>query len=118
MRECPDFAEKGSCPNTKCKLPHVIRASHRRAAAAAAKESVPKSPSTVTVPDNDGLVSDSSSTEHQRPPNANQSNIGDEYISLTFHESGESEEEDDDDEDGSDEEDLDDDADVGLEVVA
>jgi len=117
VRECPDFAEKGSCPNIKCKLPHVIRASHRRAAAAATKEDASNGAGMAI--DSDGLVSDTSSTE-QRPPDPTQNNIGDEYISLTFHESGESEEEDGEDEDeGSGEEDQDDDdVDGSLQVVA
>ncbi|KLO12712.1 hypothetical protein SCHPADRAFT_829126 [Schizopora paradoxa] len=118
VRECPDFAEKGTCPNNKCKLPHVIRASHRRVAAAA-NGGATKSNGSFSATNDDGLVSDTSSTEQQRPSNVNQSNIGDEYISLTFHESGESEEEEDDDDDeGSDEEDQDGDVDDGLEVVA
>ncbi|KAF8317746.1 uncharacterized protein EI90DRAFT_3002597 [Cantharellus anzutake] len=28
VRECPDFATSGSCPNSRCKLPHIIRAKH------------------------------------------------------------------------------------------
>lgn len=35
MHECPDFDKDGSCPNLKCKLPHIERAGRRRAAAAA-----------------------------------------------------------------------------------
>jgi hypothetical protein len=34
--ECPEYAEKGTCTNKKCKLQHVEHAGRRRAAAAAA----------------------------------------------------------------------------------
>jgi hypothetical protein len=30
VRECPDFAEKGTCETKGCKLPHVIRANRNR----------------------------------------------------------------------------------------
>ncbi len=96
----------------------MIRASHRRAAAAAATKEDASNSAGMAI-DSDGLVSDTSSTE-QRPPDAMQNNIGDEYISLTFHESGESEEEDGEDEDeGSGEEDkMTTDVDGSLQVVA
>jgi hypothetical protein len=34
--ECPDYDEKGTCTNKKCKLPHIEHAGRKRAAAAAA----------------------------------------------------------------------------------
>jgi len=37
VRECPDFAATGTCPLKGCRLPHVIRAQHKR---------------TITEPDN------------------------------------------------------------------
>ncbi|EJD07700.1 uncharacterized protein FOMMEDRAFT_150244 [Fomitiporia mediterranea MF3/22] len=100
VRECPDFAEKGECPNPRCKLPHVIRANRRRADAA------------VTVAPSVPVEKVSEQSETVYGDNAN---IGDEYISLTFHESEESEgnhDDDDDSEEGESGEDEDADADA------
>lgn len=30
VRECPDFAATGTCPTKGCRLPHVIRAQHKK----------------------------------------------------------------------------------------
>ncbi|KAH8108338.1 hypothetical protein DFH11DRAFT_1634500 [Phellopilus nigrolimitatus] len=101
VRECPDFAEKGTCPNPKCKLPHVIRANQRRAGMSStmATGKVARPSIVANATPSEQSTSD---TELQGPRgdlSGNDTQIGDEYISLTFHESEESEEEDDDDND-------------------
>ena len=57
VRECPDFAEKGTCSNRACKLPHVIRANRgRKTATTAKKEDETKGmnvDSSLTVPSTD-----------------------------------------------------------------
>ena len=92
VRECPDFAEKGSCPNRRCKLPHVIRASQRRAETATQSATSPPPPST-------NASEEVSASEIIYGDDAN---IGDEFISLTFHESESDEEGDEEESDGSD----------------
>ena len=90
VRECPDFAESGECPNKFCKLPHVIRANRaRKPTSAPAPAVVPA----ATVPTADDVISDVA------PPvlTVKDSQLGDEYISLTFNESEEDEESSDDD---------------------
>ncbi|KDQ61705.1 hypothetical protein JAAARDRAFT_31166 [Jaapia argillacea MUCL 33604] len=115
VRECPDFAEKGACQTKGCKLPHVIRANRNRKPAASASSSSVKQPQTglaasVTVSqkvDSDSSVATDSPSSFQPAVSAEDAQLGDEYISLTFHEEDESEEdseEDDDEEDGDDEE--------------
>ncbi|OSD02950.1 hypothetical protein PYCCODRAFT_1409817 [Trametes coccinea BRFM310] len=84
VRECPDFAEKGQCTTKGCKLPHVIRANRKRKQAP---------PSTTANPP----ASSSTSAEASRQVTAEDGQLGDEFISLTFHES-ESEESEDEDE--------------------
>ncbi|KAF8584024.1 hypothetical protein K439DRAFT_1177180 [Ramaria rubella] len=111
VRECPDFAEKGSCPNRTCKLPHVIRANRRRQptqtetkmqmqvehiSPSALQQVPPKEEYTSTS--SSGVPSISLITE----PGA-----AEEYISLTFEESDEEEEDPDEDaEDNGDNEDA------------
>jgi hypothetical protein len=98
VRECPDFAESGECPNKRCKLPHVIRANRTRKPASA---SVPAADITASVlPVDDKLMSD----VVVPALTVQDSQLGDEYISLTFNESEEDEDSDDDDEDEDDEE--------------
>ncbi|KAH8983143.1 hypothetical protein EDB86DRAFT_2968062 [Lactarius hatsudake] len=97
VRECPDFAENGVCPNKFCKLPHVIRANRARKPASTGVEAGPASASIV-----DDLVSAVAAPT----PTAEDAQLGDEYISLTFNESEEDEESSDDDD--VDEEDDDD----------
>lgn len=76
VRECPDFAEKGVCTTPKCKLPHVIRA-NRRVTQGKAKAPSGKT-SSVETP----------ITHKDVPVDViRNASIGDEYISLTFHES-------------------------------
>ena len=80
VRECPDFAEKGACPNPRCKLPHVIRANQRRANTATAT-------SARTMATDAGAAA---SVTQEGAENGelfflDDGRIGDEYISLTFH---------------------------------
>lgn len=100
VRECPDFAEKGSCSTKGCKLPHVIRANRNRKAVSkitVLKTQPPNPPSSVADP----IFVDSGP---YLP--AEDAQIGDEYISLTFNESESSEDESDDDSSASQEEDA------------
>lgn len=83
VRECPDFAETGTCKNPRCKLPHVIRANRKKAVA-------PDPPKAV-----DSSTSNETSTDSQQlPVNGVDFTFegGDEYIPLTFVESDEEEE--------------------------
>jgi len=70
VRECPDFAEKGTCSTKGCKLPHVIRANRNRKPAAAT---------------GGGELEMIIDTEGTRT--AEDGQLGDEFISLTFQES-------------------------------
>ncbi|KZT65772.1 hypothetical protein DAEQUDRAFT_731071 [Daedalea quercina L-15889] len=111
VRECPDFAEKGACTTKGCKLPHVIRANRARktvqptvisqrtdnAVASAGQSSAAASASSVEP----GAGSDVSSSH---PVTAEDAQLGDEFISLTFHES-ESEDDDEDESEEAEEED-------------
>ena len=98
VRECPDFAERGECPNKRCKLPHVIRANRARKLPSAL---IPAADTTASVlPVDDKLVSDVS----MPALTVQDSQLGDEYISLTFNESEEDEDSDGDDEDEHEEE--------------
>ncbi|GJE91166.1 hypothetical protein PsYK624_073150 [Phanerochaete sordida] len=104
VRECPDFAEKGICTTKGCKLPHVIRANRNRprpAAQDAAAKTPPSDPAVSSSGADPG-----SGDAGPRAPTAEDAQLGDEYISLTFLESDPEEdedEEDDDDESGGDE---------------
>lgn len=97
VRECPDFAENGTCTTKGCKLPHVIRANRNRKAAA---------PSIVVANIASSTETDTSSV--QPMISAEDGQLGDEYISLTFNESSD-EESDEDDEDDTDTDDTSDD---------
>jgi len=105
VRECPDFAEKGTCGTKGCKLPHVIRANRNRkvAAEAAVAPTASMEVDSVAHVEDDGIVTDGRIT-------ADNAQLGDEFISLTFNESDSSEESEDDaaDDDGE-ESDRDDD---------
>jgi len=96
VRECPDFAESGECPNKFCKLPHVIRANRARKPTSTPAP-VPTVASVLTA---DDLVPDVATP----PLTVQDSQLGDEYISLTFNESEEDEESGDDDDDEDEEE--------------
>ncbi|EPQ56350.1 hypothetical protein GLOTRDRAFT_39633, partial [Gloeophyllum trabeum ATCC 11539] len=118
VRECPDFAEKGVCETKGCKLPHVIRANRSRKAPAASGAGSSSVTSSTQVADqtsasaskgNSGSSSETNtaSAAHPPPVSVEDAQIGDEYISLTFHESDESEDasdsdEEEDDHDGDD----------------
>jgi hypothetical protein len=95
VRECPDFAESGQCPNKFCKLPHVIRANRaRKPASTPVPVAVPSAP----------VAGDLVSAAAAPTLTAKDGQLGDEYISLIFNESEE-------DEESSDDEDKDDDDD-------
>ncbi|KAF7970956.1 hypothetical protein HWV62_22542 [Athelia sp. TMB] len=97
VRECPDFAEKGACTTKGCKLPHVIRANRTRkpAAAISAQSDIMKEGGSPADTDTD------SSLQHASAENAQ---LGDEYISLTFNESESGSSDEEDDEDGEEDE--------------
>ncbi|OBZ73856.1 Zinc finger CCCH domain-containing protein 3 [Grifola frondosa] len=119
VRECPDFAEKGECTTKRCKLPHVIRANRNRKAAAPA--AAPTDTSTIapryygqsvaaanTSAAHSDAGNETDSASSSRPVTAEDAQIGDEFISLTFNESesedDESEDEEDEEQDEEDEE--------------
>ena len=92
VRECPDFAERGDCGTKGCKLPHVIRANRNRK-----------------------VVGVSAVAEKEVVLTAEDGQLGDEYISLTFKESdSEDEDEPQSDEDDDDEDDEDEDLSVNM----
>jgi hypothetical protein len=96
VRECPDFAEKGSCVTKGCKLPHVIRANRNRNLTAVRAEDN-GAPRRTAAASRNAFSSVSSGTDDS--PNIQQisvedAQLGDEYISLTFHESESSDGED------------------------
>lgn len=102
VRECPDFAEKGACTTKGCKLPHVIRANRTRkpAAAISAQQDAVKE---------EGSSADTDTDTSLQQTSAENAQLGDEYISLTFNESEsesseEEDEEEDDDEGGEEDE--------------
>ncbi len=111
VRECPDFAEKGTCSTKGCKLPHVIRANRNRKSATSTTEPAIFSDTTGSIP----VASEPSPTAGQ---------LGDEFISLTFiesdheEESDEEEEEEDEDDDVHDSDDHNDNASGGDEPVS
>lgn len=98
VRECPDFAEKGSCETKGCKLPHVIRANRNRKHNPAPTTN--STPATATTSDLSKASSTAANDSHLQP-SAESAEIGDEYISLTFRESDNSSEEEEDSEEGS-----------------
>ncbi|KAF5387403.1 hypothetical protein D9757_005784 [Collybiopsis confluens] len=114
VRECPDFAERGSCSIKGCKLPHVIRANRNRKPVSRSGDVHAESSSVGSSTDPEGDFGVQQLT-------ADEAQLGDEYISLTFNESEseddsdedeeEQEQEEDDDvhEDGDDPDDVDDD---------
>ncbi|EGO22276.1 hypothetical protein SERLADRAFT_472853 [Serpula lacrymans var. lacrymans S7.9] len=107
VRECPDFAEKGT-------FPHVIRANRKRKVVPTTTMAI-TDPSAVDVANaissaasNVGAVSDI--VPSSQNVSVEEAQAGDEYISLMFNES-EDDSEDDEEEGESDEEDDDDDDD-------
>ncbi|EEB89774.1 hypothetical protein MPER_12097 [Moniliophthora perniciosa FA553] len=108
VRECPDFAEKGTCSTKGCKLPHVIRANRNRKPADTAANSTSMTSSAPPASSFPAGTEGEPSIHHLT---ADDAQLGDEYISLTFNES-ESSEEDDEDEEEEEEEEGDDPNDV------
>ncbi|KAK7025005.1 zinc finger CCCH domain-containing protein 3 [Favolaschia claudopus] len=113
VRECPDFAEKGTCERKGCRLPHVIRAAGKRAKTTAVTTSPTATAATTTTTDKVTVEKEEGGKEAE---------MGDEFISLTFNESEsesdeEEEDEDESEEDGDEEvEEMDDDADAEGDV--
>ncbi|KAJ7763527.1 hypothetical protein DFH07DRAFT_812369 [Mycena maculata] len=105
VRECPDFAERGACATKGCKLPHVIRANRNRKLPVVPEVPTAPATSTATATATTASLADSSAP----PVKAEDAQLGDEFISLTFNESESS----DDEEEDSEEEDEDDDDDRG-----
>lgn len=100
VRECPDYAEKGACTTKGCKLPHVIRANRVRKTVPTtvtpkpATDNVSAGQSSATA---SAFAPDAGSDDFSiRAATAEDAQLGDEFISLTFHES-ESEDEDEED---------------------
>ncbi|KAJ6534626.1 hypothetical protein DFH09DRAFT_992991 [Mycena vulgaris] len=105
VRECPDFAERGACATKGCKLPHVIRANRTRKPAPAAPNANPTPTPTPTAGSTAPSLSGAAVTDSSAPPvSAEDAQLGDEFISLTFNESESSD--DDEDEEESEEEDA------------
>ncbi|KAF8637582.1 hypothetical protein AX17_002651 [Amanita inopinata Kibby_2008] len=105
VRECPDFAEKGTCTTKGCKLPHVIRANRNRKVAPKVVASIPEHTETET-------------RGEQPSTTAEDAQLGDEYISLTFNESSEDESEDEDEDEDEEDTGTDDDVTEGQQQVA
>ena len=104
VRECPDFAEKGTCTTKGCKLPHVIRANRKRQPGPGT--TTPTSPTASKNPESIASVSD---TDNLKPPTVEEAQLGDDFIPLnTFNESSDEgddvEDDDDDDDEKTDEE--------------
>ncbi|KIM62655.1 hypothetical protein SCLCIDRAFT_119208 [Scleroderma citrinum Foug A] len=102
VRECPDFAEKGTCSTKGCKLPHVIRANRNR------KPPPMTIASATSTPAGSGISGSSDGSDNVSSSqfvSVKDAQLGDEFISLVFNES-EDEHDDDSDED---EDDVDDD---------
>jgi hypothetical protein len=98
VRECPDFAEKGSCMTKGCKLPHVIRANRNRrqvtppaTATATATKNTEAVPTTGSSRSSEQAGAASSGTADQvsapQPASPEAAQVGDDFISLTFIES-------------------------------
>lgn len=105
VRECPDFAEKGTCSTKGCKLPHVIRANRNRKPPVPTGSLAPSiaAATASTVTSGSDASSDNVSSSQYIP--VKDARLGDEYISLMFNESEEeSDDDDDNDDDGEEEE--------------
>ncbi|KAJ3721330.1 hypothetical protein DFJ43DRAFT_1042359 [Lentinula guzmanii] len=111
VRECPDFAEKGACSTKGCKLPHVIRANRNRKPAQISVLPSGLSSSIVEA----GSV-DAQGESRMQHVSADDAQLGDEYISLTFNESESEESDDEEDEEDEDTEEGDDPNDVSDEL--
>ncbi|KAJ7864026.1 hypothetical protein B0H13DRAFT_2069845 [Mycena leptocephala] len=92
VRECPDFAESGKCEQKRCRLPHVIRAAGARKLPPDAKTKTAAATTGSTTKDKDGKTSKENEKDVKSKP-AEDAEMGDEFISLTFNESSEEDEE-------------------------
>jgi len=104
VRECPDFAEKGTCSTKGCKLPHVIRANRSRKLPMPTGSLAPDiavATSSIVTP---GSNASSDNVLSSQDVPVKDARLGDEYISLMFNESEEENDDDDDDDDDDDEE--------------
>ncbi|TFK83137.1 hypothetical protein K466DRAFT_589975 [Polyporus arcularius HHB13444] len=107
VRECPDFAEKGQCTTRGCKLPHVIRANrNRKAPVSTSGPSADSSSGTTPSSARLEIAVETDGASSSRQITAEDGQLGDEFISLTFHESESEESEE------SEEEDVDEDVDL------
>jgi hypothetical protein len=103
VRECPDFAEKGVCTTKGCKLPHVIRANRTRPKGNTVT-SASKTETSVTAGVVDTIPVQADAIDRLYAEDAQ---LGDEYISLTFHESESEDENENEEEEEEDEEEED-----------
>jgi hypothetical protein len=116
VRECPDFAEKGVCPNRLCKLPHVIRANRRRQPATSNPQGQAQAQLRAQAEQADASSSNSisqpSAKEEYNPSSlsvggavvstgSETPGAAEEYISLTFEESDDDDDDEEEDEDSS-----------------
>lgn len=101
VRECPDFAEKGACTTKGCKLPHVIRANRNRLPPPPSAQVTTFSPGShgTSEPAVSAADLDSGTSVSSRVLTAEDGQLGDEFISLTFHESDSDEDDEADDDD-------------------
>ncbi|KAI5982449.1 hypothetical protein EDC04DRAFT_2592775 [Pisolithus marmoratus] len=117
VRECPDFAEKGTCSTKGCKLPHVIRANRSRkvhtTSPATPTTVTPLSPAldsladtAVTSTDTPSSITGPENTWSPQHVSVKDAQLGDDFVSLVFNES----EDDDDDNEADDEDDSEDEA--------
>lgn len=98
VRECPDFAEKGTCSTKGCKLPHVIRANRNRKPPPTATTSATSTAAGSVI---SGSSDGSDNVSSSQFVSVKDAQLGDEFISLVFNES-EDEHDDDSDEDEDD----------------
>ncbi|EKM50448.1 uncharacterized protein PHACADRAFT_129648 [Phanerochaete carnosa HHB-10118-sp] len=104
VRECPDFAEKGVCNTKGCKLPHVIRANRNRPRPSTGQGATPNAGSSLDskatsdpAASSSGADLGSGNVASSQVLTAEDAQLGDEYISLTFLESDPEEDEDEED---------------------
>jgi hypothetical protein len=101
VKECPDFADNGSCSTKGCKLPHVIRANRNRKSATSAATTGGSSGQAVVAASSAASGASGTDNPSLQRVSAEDAQLGDEYIPLTFLEN--ESEDDDDEEEGSDE---------------
>ncbi|KAF8216884.1 hypothetical protein K438DRAFT_1901453 [Mycena galopus ATCC 62051] len=87
VRECPDFAEKGTCARKGCRLPHVIRAAGARKLGTSTSQGADSKKTEKIATDKDKDIKMDAAKEKS----ASDAEMGDEFISLTFNESSEDE---------------------------